>query len=318
MNYDKYYGCEDPEAVSYLEFGSINLLKKEKKIWNYWQDQMAYDLYMFARYAKDLFAFRKFFKEERKTVDKLNEYVLNAAHNKLLDYIFKYAGMLVIENGGVVCESGSSLYGWIDEALACDYVYHNGENISKIEGLEYVCSDISQLMNEGAAAFHSTVKMDVSSKDTIAGLAQDVQKRLGKNIDLFYGVSVSIRYAVRNALDLVKIAEGAQLSIYNRLSLTYAEETYVSVYGTGKSVYIVSLKELIEGLAEKGYYARYCTANMQYEKDGQNTVRASIAIAKDAKILERFISEYDHCVEMSSGIDGVEKGEWKDLKELMK
>ena len=58
MNNRQYYGCENPEAISYLEFGSINVVKGEKKIWNYWQDQNAYDLYMFARYAKDLFAFR--------------------------------------------------------------------------------------------------------------------------------------------------------------------------------------------------------------------------------------------------------------------
>lgn len=39
----KYYGCENPEAVSYLEFGAINIVKGQKTIWNYWQDQMAYD-----------------------------------------------------------------------------------------------------------------------------------------------------------------------------------------------------------------------------------------------------------------------------------
>ena len=67
MDKNDYYGCDDPEAVSYLEFGSINLVKGEKKIWNYWQDQDAYDLYMFARYARELFFFRKFFGEKEKT-----------------------------------------------------------------------------------------------------------------------------------------------------------------------------------------------------------------------------------------------------------
>lgn len=89
MDNQKYYGCENPESVSYLEFGSINLVKGEKKIWGYWQDQIAYDLYMFARYSRDLFAFRKFFGEKEKTVEKLNEYVLRSAHDKLMDYIFK-------------------------------------------------------------------------------------------------------------------------------------------------------------------------------------------------------------------------------------
>jgi hypothetical protein len=316
MNKEKYYGCENPEAVSYLEFGSINLVKGEKKIWNYWQDQEAYDLYMFARYARDLFAFRKFFDEPVKNVSKLQEYVKNAAHNKLLDYIFKYAGMIAIEKSGGVCESGSSLFGWIDEAKACDYVFHNGENISKIDGFDYVCSDMAEMMNEGAASFHSNVSMCSSTEDTISGLFDDVKDRLKKNIDLFYGVSVSIRYAVRNAADLVKAAENSKLSIYNRLSLTYDDKTLVNVYGTGKAVYIVSLKELREGLAAKGLHAYYCTANMQYNKDGENTVRASVIISESEKLLERFMDEYNYCVEKSIEIEDVEKGEWKKLSEL--
>ena len=65
-NHKKYYGCENPESISYLEFGAVDIVKGQKTIWNYWQDQMAYDLYMFARYSKDLFSFRHFLKEEEK------------------------------------------------------------------------------------------------------------------------------------------------------------------------------------------------------------------------------------------------------------
>lgn len=178
MSESSYYGCENPEAVSYLEFGSVNLVKGEKKIWNYWQDQTAYDLYMFARYARDLFAFRKFFGEEEKTVETLNKYVLDSAHNKLMDYLLKYAGMLAIQAAGVVCESGSSLYGWIDEALACDYVYGEGKSCKKIKEFHYIGSDISELMNEGAAALHSDVKMDFSTQGTISGVIKEVKKIL--------------------------------------------------------------------------------------------------------------------------------------------
>lgn len=316
MDYSKYYGCENPESVSYLEFGSINLVKGEKKIWNYWQNQDAYDLYMFARYSRDLFAFRKFFDEENKTVEKLNEYVLKSAHNKLMDYIFKYAGMLAVEDKGIVCECGSSLYGWIDEALACENVFGGG-NAAKIRGFHYIGSDISELMNEGAACFHSGIKMDFSTQDTMSGVINEVKEKFGSNLSLFYGLSVSIRYAVRTAADLIEVADSTELSIYNRLSLTFDNETLVSVYGTGKSVYIVPLPRLVEGLREKGFYAKYCTANMQRGKDGGNTVRASVAISKHQKVLEEFIRKYDECIDKSIHIKGVEKGEWKDLGELL-
>lgn len=317
MDNSKYYGCENPESVSYLEFGSINLIKGEKKIWGYWQDQLAYDLYMFARYSRDLFAFRKFFDEKEKTVEKLNKYVVRSAHDKLMDYIFKYAGMLAIREKGIVCECGSSLYGWIDEAAACDYVFYRGENIGKIKGFEYIGSDISELMNEGAAGFHSDVKMNFSTRDTIAGVVEEVKEKFGKEISLFYGLSVSIRYAVRNASDLIKVAALSELSIYNRLSVTFDDETQVSVYGTGKSVYIVSLPELIKEMEEKGICARYCTANMQYKKDGENTLRVSVAFSRYPEVLEKFIGIYDECIDKSIQISGVEKGEWRSLEELL-
>lgn len=317
MDNSKYYGCENPESVSYLEFGSINLIKGEKKIWGYWQDQLAYDLYMFARYSRDLFAFRKFFNEEEKTVEKLNEYVIRSAHDKLMDYIFKYAGMLAIQEKGTVCECGSSLYGWIDEAIACDYVFNKGENIKKIKEFEYIGSDISELMNEGAEGFHSDIKMDFSTEDTIAGVVDGVKEKLGKEISLFYGLSVSVRYAVRTAADLIKVAASSELSIYNRLSVTFDDTTQVSIYGTGKSVYIVSLPELIKEMKEKGISARYCTANMQYKKDGENTIRVSVAFSQYTDVLEKFIAIYNECIDKSIQISGIEKGEWKGLEELL-
>lgn len=317
MDNRKYYGCDEPESVSYLEFGSINLVKGEKIIWNYWQNQEAYDLYMFARYSRDLFAFRKFFEEEEKTVGKLNEYILRAAHNKLMDYIFKYAGMLVIRENGVVCESGSSLYGWIEEAIACDAVFSGGQNVEKINKFEYIGSDISEMMNEGAASFHSNNLMSFSTAGTIAELMSEMKEKFGKRLSLFYGVSVSVRYAVRKAEDLVKAALTTDLSIYNRLSVTFCKETQVSVYGSGKSVYIVSLPELVSGLKKKGIHAKYCTANMQYGKDGEDTVRASIIISEYPELLEQFIKVYEDCIDQSFQISGVEKGEWKNLEELL-
>lgn len=98
-----------------MEFGSIDLVKHKKTVWGYWQDSEAYDLYMFSRYAKDLFLFRDFFEEKEKSIHVLNEYVKKSAHDKLLDYVFKYAGVVtLLENNDAiksVCESGSSLWG---------------------------------------------------------------------------------------------------------------------------------------------------------------------------------------------------------------
>lgn len=173
------------------------------------------------------------------------------------------------------------------------------------------------MMNEGAANFHSNIKIDFSTQDTIAGVVREIKKKFGNKLSLFYGLSVSVRYAVRDAEDLIETAEASELSIYNRLSMTYDEETLVSVYGTGKCVYIVSLPKLIRRIKEKGLWAKYCTANMQRNKDGEHTVRASLAISAKHDVLDEFTTRYNECVDKSIHIDGVEKGEWKDIAELL-
>lgn len=98
-NREEYYGSEKISSLSYLEFGSIDLEKGKKTIWAYWQDQRAYDMYMFSRYARDLFAFRKFLGEKEKTTKIFNEYVKETAHVKLMDYLFKYAGLISVRGG---------------------------------------------------------------------------------------------------------------------------------------------------------------------------------------------------------------------------
>lgn len=317
MAENTYYGTQDVHSVSYLEFGSMDLAAKSKKIWAYWQDEEAYDLYMFARYARDLLAFRKLIENKKQLggVKQLDEAVKRSAHDKLMDYILKYVGMLAIDDGGAVCESGSSLWGWIEEAQACDIAFHGGAHLEKIHGFHYVGSDLSRLMNDGAQAFHADYQMDFSTAPTIADMLQDIQNRIVPRLALFYGLSVSIRYAVRKAEDLVGAARCADLCVYNRLSLSLAEDKTL-VYGTGKTVYVVSLDELTRGLKALGASAYFCTANMQYERDGKETVRASIIVSKDKARLDRFIAEYQQCIGKSKGVANVEDGRWMDLEEL--
>ena len=270
---------------------------------------------MFSRYARDLFAFRDFCKEEVKNVELLNKYILNSAHNKIMDYIFKYAGLIsCIEKnagGGIVCESGSSLYGLIDEAIACDYVYNEGKNIKGIETFTYLCSDIATMMNKGAEAFHSNIGFKATTEDTIAKVMGTVE-----HLSLFYGLSVSMRYALREADDIVKIANKSDLVILNRLSMIYGD-TVKLTYGTGKYVYVISLPELVNILQNNNINAKFCTANMQYNKDGAHSVRASIVMSKDLKRVDSYVSNYEKCITMSDQIQGVEHGVWKDLRYLL-
>ena len=56
---------------------------------------------------------------------------------------------------------------------------------------------------------------------------------------------------------------------------------------------------------------------MQYGKDGADTVRASVIISENQELLDRFVRVYGDCIDQSLRIPEVEKGEWKDLEELL-
>lgn len=311
-----YYGSEDTELLSYLEFGSIDIKNAKKTVWGYWQHQEAYDLYMFARYARDLFLFRDFYYEKQKSILKLREYINRTAHDKIIDYVFKYVGFLtLLSNENLeksVCESGSSLFGLIEEVIATDYVFSEGKNIEKIKKLKYLGSDISKMMNRGAKEFHPDIKFAFSMADTIDKLMDEYQR-----IGLFYGLSISLRYALRQAKDIQKIAENSDIVIFNRISLSY-EKTLKIEAGTGKYAYIISIDELKECLRSGGMYAKFTTDNMQKNKDGDNTIRVSMIITKHENLFNDFIKFYDDCVEklIEEKIEGIEHGEWKDIEEL--
>lgn len=312
-----YYGSDEIDSISYLEFGSIDLKKADKTIWAYWQDQMAYDMYMFSRYARDLFVFRDFSASNsgNHTVEHLNSIVLSAAHNKLTDYLFKYAGLITAVQFNApdeICESGSSLFGWIDEAMACDYAFHAGKNIEGIKKLKYLGSDISSFMNKGAKELHSGLKMRFSPAITVADLMCEVDR-----LSLFYGLGVSMRYSLRNAEDMREVCQKSELSIFNRLSVSKGKDTVELIYGTGKKSYVISLPALTYILKITGTSAKYCNSSLQLEKDGKDTLRASIVMSKDKDKLARFVANYEDCVTKSLSVPEVTKGEWKDICSLI-
>lgn len=318
MNMQKknYYGTDgEMDAVSYLEFGSINIKEGTKKIWGYWHDQEAYDLYMFSRYARDLIAFRDFAQSKGAKLEDLNKVIKRSAHDKILDYIFKYAGVVTacdIPSNNGICESGSSLMGLIDECLALDNVFADCANHKRIISQKYIASDISEMMNKGAKAFYPNIDMSFSTAPTIRDLLNEVEA-----FKLFYGLSVSMRYALRTSDDLAQIGNKSQLSIFNRLSFNL-EETSSLIYGSGKYVYVVSLPEFIELTEKYGISVKYLSENMQRNKDGDHTVRASIAMSKDINLIDKFISNYNTCIDKANESLKIEHGEWYDIKELLK
>lgn len=88
--------------------------------------------------------------------------------------------------------------------------------------------------------------------------------------------------------------------------------------GTGKHGYIMSIPE-IKGLFDKNeIIAMYTTENMQSGKDGEDTIRVSIAFSKQQDIVTEFANNYnclvDKLVETNDAV--YTHGEWKNIQEL--
>ena len=106
-----------------------------------------------------------------------------------------------------------------------------------------------------------------------------------KKIGLFYGLSVSLRYALREASDLIKVAVNSKLTIFNRVSLSYTGNEQV-IAGRGK--------------------------------DGEDTIRVSIAFSKKENFVTEFVNNYNYYIDklIETNEFDYKYGEWKSIQEL--
>lgn len=138
-----------------------------------------------------------------------------------------------------------------------------------------------------------------------------------EKIGLFYGLSVSLRYALREASDLIKVADNSNLTIFNRVSLSYTGNEQV-IAGTGKHGYIMSIPELKKLFKENEINAMYTTENMQNGKDGNDTIRVSMVFSKKESLVGEFVNHYNHYTDklIETKEFDYKHGEWRSIQEL--
>ncbi len=311
MSEKKYYGGEKHNRISFLEFGSIDVTNAKKDVWGFWIDQNAYDLYMFSRYARDLFEFRDYLNNKNFSIPLLCKCISNTAHDKINDYLAKYIGAITISqhknSAKSIVEIGSSLMAIIDELLSVDYTINGGKCVDFFNTAQYIGCDISELMNKGAKELHENFEVITFSQPT----AREFIDNCSFPIGLFYGLSVSLRYSLRSSLDLIAIGQKSELSVFNRLSFSLSE-TIVSDSGTGKNIYIVSLDEYVSLLKQNGLNCIFTPTGIQLNKDGNNTIRATIVMSKKETLIEEYIQNYQKNEKLF--VDNL--SEWYDISDL--
>jgi|GEM_PF-4050639 len=318
-----FYGDEAFETITYLEFGSIHLSKQTKSTWAYVMHQEAYDLYMFSRYAKDLFLFRDVSNLESPTSQDFLNAVMSSSHRKLFFIALKYAGYLVVKDYPKpirVCEIGSSLFGLIDEIAALDAIMNKGRNIACIRQGKYIGCEISDMMNRGATEFHPQASFDLHTDSNASAFLQRSLK-----YDFFYAHSISLQYSLRSTAELAEISRQGSVSVFLQAAFSVKGPKMVDI-GTGKKGFHPDLKEWVKLIEIYGLSAKFYSKGIFFDAVGGDktnhlldSLRITLVVGK-SDLLDRFVSHFNdisHIFSASFEEPNLDMdGQWHDLSEL--
>ena len=241
-----FYGQEANDLLTFLEFGSIDIKSQYKRTWGFALHQDAYDIYMLARYMRDLILFRDVIGSAYPTRELLVEKVASTAHKDLSKLVLKYAAVLTareLDFGGGryrLCELGSTLFGFIDEVLAVSMVIKHRDVEDYVKAGYYRGLEISSLQNRGAEELHRGYDLDLVLGSSVERFVE------GKpEYDVFYGYGITWQYVVKSPDDLICLCAPSRLSIVNQITFSRGETASIRL-GTGKIGHNVSFLEFAD------------------------------------------------------------------------
>lgn len=257
---NKFYGTNEQPAFSYLEFGSIDMQKGKKHVWDFRLHQQAYDWLMHARYSNDLITYMK-----------LCERIGGASPNEIAD---EYLGGIhhpddFLVNFGKLCalavmsatsekvsffELGQTLFGCIEgmefcqkiiRALDLDFPYLS------LEKVHWRGVDISDFFNRLAVVMHARYDVETSDSEQKTELPADV----------FFAKGVTLLYAIREPLQFRDTLNFGELSLFDySFAMDGPQEMTL---GTGKQIVYLAYDDCKKQLEESGkqLYVRRSRSN---------------------------------------------------------
>lgn len=237
-----FYGTQDSSAITYLEFGEIDIAKGKKKIWEFQLHQKAYDWLMLSRYANDLHAFismgEKLSKDALKDMmDIYNREVHHGAEASL--HLAKIIGLETTRKGSVsqsFYELGQTIFGCIEgmefyQAFLRYLDVYSPE--TNLQAVEWYGVDISEMFNRLSKTFHREYKIHTMLEPS----------SLPDRMDVFFSKGISLLYAVRTISQLFGIIRKGRCSIFD-YSLTLGKEEDTTI-GSGKMVRYLSFDDFM-------------------------------------------------------------------------
>lgn len=257
---NKFYGTNEQPAFSYLEFGSIDLHKGKKHVWDFRLHQQAYDWLMHARYSNDLITYMK-----------LCERVGIASPHEIAD---EYKGGIhhpddFLVNFGKLCalavmsstpenvsffELGQTLFGCIEGMEFCQEIIRD-MNLDfpylSLEKVHWQGVDISDFFNRLAVVMHA--RYDVETSDSV--------KNLKLPADVFFAKGVTLLYAIREPMQFCDILNFGNLSLFDySFAMDGPQEMTL---GTGKQIVYLAYDDCRRQLNASGkqLYVRRSRSN---------------------------------------------------------
>jgi hypothetical protein len=228
-----FYGTKESPAITYLEFGEIDLVKGKKKVWEFQLHQKAYDWLMLSRYANDLQAFISM--GEKLPQDALSEVIdiynrevhhsdeasLHLAKIIALDVTRKEAGVQSFyELGQTIfgCIEGAEFY---QELLRHLNIYSPETDLKDVD---WYGVDISEMFNKLSKTFHREYRIHTMLEPS----------GLPDRMDVFFSKGISLLYAVRNIAQLFETIRKGRCAVFDySFNLGKEEDTTI---GSGKTI----------------------------------------------------------------------------------
>jgi hypothetical protein len=249
MNTKIFYGDEHPKALTYLEFGEINLEKQTKTVWEFQLHQKAYDWIMLPRYMNDILAYQDMLKVLGKVPDQaiFDIYDREVHHaDDASTHLSKLSGLAVaLDKSSDLSfyELGQTLFGCIDGMTFC-------QNLLKAKGIEFPSVqlkevqwygvDISEMFNRIAGVIHSDHHIVTMTDSAL----------LPEAVDVFFAKGISLLYVVRDITQFFATIEKGECSIFD-YSFSFADVVDTTI-GSGKTVRYLPIEEFLQAYAGRG------------------------------------------------------------------
>lgn len=247
--YDKFYGTSETPAFSYLEFGSIDMRKGKKHVWDFRLHQQAYDWLMHARYSNDLVTYMKLSEDVgHATAGEIVEGYKNGIHHQD-DFMVNFGKLcaLTVMAGGLerlsFFELGQTLFGCIEGMEFCCKVMASMQlnfHPPVLDQVLWLGADISEFFNRLAVLMHPRYQIKTS----------DTPHNFDLPADVFFAKGVTLLYAIEEPSQLWEMLNKGKISLFD-YSFSLGGPQILTL-GTGKRVAYLAYDDCKEELARSG------------------------------------------------------------------